>query len=225
MGTGVHDGHRERMKRRFIQAGLEGFNDHNLLEMLLFYAVPRKNTNELAHKLIEHFGSLTAVFEADFEELKTVEGVGDNVATLIKLAPQLGKRYLEEKSVPKNVISSISAAGEYFVAKFMFEVNEVAYALLLDSANGIIACKQISRGVVNATEVGVRMLVETAIKSNAASVIISHNHPAGPPLPSKEDEYCTELVRKALELVDIKLLDHIIVAGKEFQSLNKVGLM
>ena len=225
MGTGVHDGHRERMKRRFIQAGLEGFNDHNLLEMLLFYAVPRKNTNELAHKLIEHFGSLTAVFEADFEELKTVEGVGDNAATLIKLAPQLGKRYLEEKSAPKNVISSVNAAGEYFVAKFMFEVNEVAYALLLDSANGIIACKQISRGVVNATEVGVRMLVETAIKSNAASVIISHNHPAGLPLPSKEDEYCTELVRKALELVDIKLLDHIIVAGKEFQSLNKIGLM
>ena len=225
MGKGVHDGHRERMKRRFIQAGLDGFNDHNLLEMLLFYAVPRKNTNLLAHKLIEHFGSLTAVFEADFEELKRVEGIGDNAATLIKLAPQLGKRYLEEKSAPKNVISSVNAAGEYFVAKFMFEVNEAAYALLLDSANGIIACKQISRGVVNATEVGVRMLVETAIKNNAASVIISHNHPAGPPLPSKEDEYCTELIRKALELVDIKLLDHIIVAGKEFQSLNKMGLM
>lgn len=225
MGKGVHDGHRERMKRRFIQAGLDGFNDHNLLEMLLFYAVPRKNTNLLAHKLIEHFGSLTAVFEADFEELKTVEGIGDNAATLIKLAPQLGKRYLEEKSAPKNVISSVNAAGEYFVAKFMFEVNEAAYALLLDSANGIIACKQISRGVVNATEVGVRMLVETAIKNNAASVIISHNHPAGPPQPSKEDEYCTELIRKALELVDIKLLDHIIVAGKEFQSLNKIGLM
>ena len=225
MGKCVHDGHRERMKRRFVQAGLDGFNDHNLLEMLLFYAVPRKNTNLLAHKLIEHFGSLTAVFEADFEELKRVEGIGDNAATLIKLAPQLGKRYLEEKSAPKNVISGVNAAGEYFVAKFMFEVNEAAYALLLDSANGIIACKQISRGVVNATEVGVRMLVETAIKNNAASVIISHNHPAGPPLPSKEDEYCTELIRKALELVDIKLLDHIIVSGKEFQSLNKIGLM
>ena len=174
---------------------------------------------------MKHFGSFTAVLEADFEELKAVDGIGDNAATLIKLAPQIGKRYLEEKSVPKNIINNTSAAGEYLVAKYMFEVNEVSYALLLNSANGVIACKQISRGVVNATEIGVRMLVETAIKSNAASVIISHNHPDGLPLPSKEDEYCTSLIKKALELVDIKLLDHIIVAGKEFQSLNKAGLM
>lgn len=225
MGTGIHDGHRERMKSRFIQAGIDGFNDHNLLEMLLFYAVPRKNTNVMAHNLIKHFGSLTAVFEADFEALKEVEGIGDNAATLIKLAPQLGKRYLEEKSVPRNTVNNVSQAGEYFVAKFMFEVNESAYALLLDSSNGIIACKQISRGIVNATEVGVRMLVETAIKNNAVSVILAHNHPDGPPLPSKEDEYCTSLVKKALELVDVKLADHIIVAGKEFHSLNKSGLM
>lgn len=225
MGTSVHDGHRERMKSRFIQAGADGFNDHNLLEMLLFYAVPRKNTNELAHDILKHFGSLAAVFEASFEELKDVKGVGDNVATLIKLAPELAKRYLEEKSIPKNIINSTAAAGEYLVAKYMYEVNEISYALLLNSSNGLIACKQISRGIVNATEVGVRMLVETAIKNNATSVIISHNHPDGLPLPSKEDEHCTKLVAKALELVDIKLLDHIIVAGKEFQSLNKGGLM
>lgn len=225
MGTGVHDGHRERMKSRFIQAGADGFNDHNLLEMLLFYAVPRKNTNELAHDILKHFGSLAAVFEARFEELKDVKGVGDNVATLIKLAPELAKRYLEEKSIPKNIINSTAAAGEYLVAKYMYEVNEISYALLLNSSNGLIACKQISRGIVNATEVGVRMLVETAIKNNATSVIISHNHPDGLPLPSMEDEHCTKLVAKALELVDIKLLDHIIVAGKEFQSLNKGGFM
>lgn len=222
---GVHDGHRERMKSRFVQVGIDGFNDHNLLEMLLFYAVPRKDTNVLAHALLDHFGSLTAVLEADFEELKAVDGIGNNAATLLKLAPQISKRYLEEKSVPKSVINSAAAAGEYLVAKYLFEVDEVSYALLLNANHGLIACKQISRGVVNATEVGVRQLVETAIKNNASSVIISHNHPDGPPLPSKEDEYCTELVSKALSLVDIKLLDHIIVAGKEFQSLNKSGFM
>lgn len=225
MGTGVHDGHRERMKSRFIQAGPDGFNDHNLLEMLLFYALPRKDTNELAHDILNHFGSLTAVLEADIEQLKEVKGVGDNVATLIKLAPALAKRYLEEKSMPKSIINSTAAAGEYLVAKYMYETNEISYALLLNSSNGLIACKQISRGIVNATELGVRMLVETAIKSNASSVIISHNHPDGLPLPSKEDEHCTRTVAKALELVNIKLLDHIIVAGKEFQSLNKAGFM
>ena len=209
---GVHDGHRERMKSRFAEAGLDGFNDHNALEMLLFYAVPRKDTNELAHRLLKHFGSLAAVFEASHAELMRVDGIGENAATLIKLIPEISRRYLLTKSLPNKVIRRN-------------EVNEICYALLLNSSNGIIACKQISRGVVNATEVGIRMLVEAAIKNNAVSVIIAHNHPGALPLPSKEDEYCTRLVKKALELVDIKLLDHIIVGGKEFQSLNKHGLM
>lgn len=222
---GVHDGHRERMKSRFAEAGLDGFNDHNALEMLLFYAVPRKDTNELAHRLLKHFGSLAAVFEASHEELMRVDGIGENAATLIKLIPEISRRYLLTKSLPNKVIRRSEDAGAYFVAKFMYEVNEICYALLLNSSNGIIACKQISRGVVNATEVGIRMLVEAAIKNNAVSVIIAHNHPGALPLPSKEDEYCTRLVKKALELVDIKLLDHIIVGGKEFQSLNKHGLM
>ena len=203
---GVHDGHRERMKSRFVEAGLDGFNDHNALEMLLFYAVPRKDTNELAHRLLKQFGSLASVFEAKHEELMRVDGIGENAATLIKLIPEVSRRYLLTKSLPTKVIRRSEDAGAYFVAKFMYEVNEICYALLLNSSNGIIACKEISRGVVNATEVG-------------------HNHPGALPLPSKEDEYCTRLVKKALELVDIKLLDHIIVGGKEFQSLNKNGLM
>lgn len=222
---GVHDGHRERMKSRFVEAGLDGFNDHNALEMLLFYAVPRKDTNELAHRLLKQFGSLASVFEAKHEELMRVDGIGENAATLIKLIPEVSRRYLLTKSLPTKVIRRSEDAGAYFVAKFMYEVNEICYALLLNSSNGIIACKEISRGVVNATEVGIRMLVEAAIKSNAAAVIIAHNHPGALPLPSKEDEYCTRLVKKALELVDIKLLDHIIVGGKEFQSFNKNGLM
>lgn len=222
---GVHDGHRERMKSRFAEAGLDGFNDHNALEMLLFYALPRKDTNELAHRLLKHFGSYWAVFEASYEQLCAVDGIGENAATLIKLVPEIGKRYLQTKSIPDNVISSSDAAGRYFVSKFMYETNEVSYALLLSSTNSIIACKQISRGIVNATEISVRMLVEAALKCNAVSVIIAHNHPGAPAIPSKEDEYSTQLVKKALALLDIKLLDHIIVNGKEFQSLNKAGVM
>ena len=154
-----------------------------------------------------------------------VDGIGENAATLIKLIPEVSRRYLLTKSLPTKIIRRSEDAGTYFVAKFMYEVNEICYALLLNSSNGIIACKQISRGVVNATEVGIRMLVEAAIKNNAVSVIIAHNHPGALPLPSKEDEYCTQLVKKALELVNIKLLDHIIVGGREFQSLAKHGIM
>ncbi len=222
---GVHDGHRERMKSRFVEAGLEGFNDHNALEMLLFYAVPRKDTNELAHRLLKHFGSLAGVFEASYEELLQVDGIGENTATLLKLVPAVSQRYLMTKYLPEKTVKSSSDAGKYFVARFMYEVNEMAYALLLNSSNGVIACKQISSGIVNATEISIRMLVEIALKNNAAGVIIAHNHPGAQPFPSKEDEHSTELIRKALDLVDIKLLDHIIVGGKDYRSLTKMGVM
>lgn len=221
----VHDGHRERMKSRFAEAGLDGFNDHNALEMLLFYAIPRKDTNELAHRLLRKFGSLAAVFEASHAELMAVDGIGESAATLIKLVPEVSRRYMLTKSLPAKSIRRPEDAGPYFVAKFMYEVNEVAYVLLLNASNGIIACRELSHGVVNATEIGIRTLVEAAIKSNAASVIIAHNHPGAMPLPSKEDEYSTHLIKKALDLVNIKLLDHIIVSGKDYHSLNKYGLM
>lgn len=113
---GVHDGHRERMKSRFVEAGLDGFNDHNALEMLLFYAVPRKDTNELAHRLLKNFGSLAAVFEASHAELMHVDGIGENAATLIKFIPEISRRYLLTKSLPNKVIRRNEDAGEYFVA-------------------------------------------------------------------------------------------------------------
>lgn len=110
---GVHDGHRERMKSRFVEAGLDGFNDHNALEMLLFYAVPRKDTNELAHRLLKQFGSLASVFEAKHEELMRVDGIGENAATLIKLIPEVSRRYLLTKSLPTKVIRRSEDAGAY----------------------------------------------------------------------------------------------------------------
>ena len=222
---GIHDGHRQRMKDRFTEVGLEGFNDHNALELLLFYAVGRKDTNELAHKLLRHFGSLPAVLEADYEELCAVEGIGQNTAVLLKLVPQISRRYAEQVAIPKKEIRSPEAAARYFTAKFMYETEELSYAMLLDNADRIIACKRISNGIVNATELAIRMLIEIAMKNKAASVIIAHNHPHGMPLPSREDEYCTELVRKALELVEIKLNDHIIVGESSFYSLKMNGLM
>lgn len=222
---GVHDGHRQRMKERFAEAGLDGFSDHNALEMLLFYALPRKDTNELAHKLIEHFGSLAAVLEADYEDIRKVDGIGDSAAVLLKLIPEISRRYMLSISAPKRRIDGVETAGQYFVSKFMYEVNELCYALLLDNDCSVIACRQISSGVVNATEVGLRKLVEEAMKYHAANVIIAHNHPHGMPMPSKEDEYCTGLVKNALEMMNVKLVDHIIVGSGNYCSLSAKGLM
>lgn len=222
---GIHDGHRQRMKSRFSEAGLDGFNDHNALEMLLFYAIPRKDTNELAHKLLKHFGSLPAVLEADYKALSEVEGMGESAAVLLKLVPAISRRYMEQISIPKKSIGSAGEIGKYFLSKFMYEPDEVAYALLLDNANRVITCKEISKGIVNATEIGIRMLVELAMKHKAASVIIAHNHPSGLPNPSREDESCTELVKNALDIVGIELLDHIIVGGGVYYSMKTNGVM
>ena len=222
---GEHDGHRERMKSRFVEAGLDGFNDHNALEMLLFYALPRRDTNILAHRLLKQFGSLDGVLEANYEELRAVDGIGDNAAVLLKLIPEVSRRYMMRKSLPIKRITCVADAGNFFVARFAYEVNEMAYAMLLNASNGIIACKKMGGGVVNATEVGVRMLVEAAIKSNAVAVIIAHNHPGALPVPSKEDEYSTTVISNALGLVDIKLLDHIIVGAGTYRSLAQCGFM
>lgn len=222
---GVHDGHRQRMKSRFLEAGLDGFNDHNALEMLLFYALPRKDTNELAHKLLNHFGSLAAVLEADQKALSEIDGIGENAAVLLKLIPSISRRYMEEVMAPRKSVESAEQLGRYFIAKFMYFQDEVCYALLLDNANRVITCKQISKGVVNATEVGVRTLIELAMKYRASGVIIAHNHPNGMPEPSCEDEDCTVTVQNMLNVVGVKLIDHIIVGGGVYYSFKQCGVM
>lgn len=222
---GVHEGHRQRIKDRYAETGLEGFNDLTALEFLLFYAVPRKDTHELAHELMDRFGSFTGVLEADMDELRSVNGIGDNAAMLLSLIPQISRRYMERKTLPQRQIKNSTDAAQFFVSKFAYEYNEVAYAMFLDSRHCIICTKQMSRGVVNGLELSVRSLVEACLKLHAQSVIIAHNHPNADIEPSSEDEYFTVSLKKALFLVDIDLLDHIIVSGNEYLSLKSIGLM
>ena len=222
---GVHDGHRERMKSRFREAGANAFDDHNLLEMLLFYAVPRRDTNELAHALIARFGSYSAVLEASIEELMTVDGIGENAAVLIKLVPEMNKRYMHRSNSDFSAISSSKAAGKYFVSKFAYETVEVAYAMYLDAKSRVIACREISRGVVNGTNISIRAIAEQALSCKASSVIIAHNHPDGTPMPSAEDELTTQKIKVALGTVGIKLADHIVVGGEQYVSFVDYGLM
>ena len=222
---GIHDGHRERMKKRFAEGRLSGFDDINALEMLLFYALPRQDTNALAHRLIDRFGSLARVLSADMAELESVDGIGENAAMLICLVTQINKRYLESRSIEKQRITSIADAGEYFIAKFAYETCEISYALLLNNSGGIIACREIGRGVVNAANIRVRRLVELAIEHKAASVIVAHNHPDGETQPSVEDELSTSSMRSALGLVGVKLIDHIIVSGDRFFSFADMHIL
>lgn len=222
---GVHDGHRARMKARFVRSGLDNFDDHSVLELLLFYAVPRRDVNELAHALLDHFGTLDAVFEASCEDMMRVPGVGENVATLLTLIPQVGRRYQMAKRRQQTILRSSEDAGHYLVPLYLYERTEVVYLLCLDAKGGLISCREVGRGVVNAAEVSVRAIVETALSQKAVSVILSHNHVDAYALPSREDELTTRRIRDALLLVGITLADHIIVCGEDYVSFADSGLL
>lgn len=222
---GIHEGHRNRLKARYRDHGLDNFNDVNVLELLLFYAIPRKDTNELAHALLDHFGSLDRIFEASVPELEEVPGIGENTALLITLVPQITRRYLMAKGNCICSITSSAEAGKYLVPRLMFEKEEKLLLLCLDAKKSVISCVTLGSGVINAVDVNVRKVVENAVRNRASSVILAHNHPSGVALPSREDERITREIASALKLVGIPLDDHIIVAGDDFVSFADSGLI
>jgi len=220
---GIHDGHRERLKKRFTQQGLDGFADHNVLELLLFYALPRGDTNPVAHRLMNRFGTLAAVFDATEEELVKVDGIGENAARLIKMIPQMSRRYLMSKSNMENIITNTDEAGQFIVPRFYGERDEVVYIICLDAKCKVLYSGLLARGSVNSTNVSIRKIVETAIAYNATGVILAHNHTSGVAIPSREDGEVTLKVQAALDAVDVLLADHIIVADDDFVSMRDSG--
>ena len=218
-----HSGHRRRMRERFLSHGLDNFDDHNVLELLLFYALPRQDTNRLAHRLMEHFGSLDAVLDATVEELTAVEGVGPGAAVLLKLVPDVGRRYQIRKNEPGRILSDTEAVGRYLVPRFLGQRDEVALLVCLDAKLKVLCCREVGRGDVSSARLNLRRVVETALGQNAAAVILAHNHVSGIALPSSEDLNTTTQVYQLLRQVNVILQDHIIVAGDDFISLRDDG--
>ncbi|MEG0940960.1 MAG: DNA repair protein RadC [Oscillospiraceae bacterium] len=221
----VHDGHRERMKNRLLEQGLDTFDDHNVLELLLFFSVPRQDTNPIAHELLDHFGSLEAVFEAPAEELAKINGIGDNSVALLRLIPEVSRRYIMDKNKFDNIIDTTQKAGAFLVPRYMFERDEVVFVICLDAKCKIICCKELFRGVPNSAEVSIRKIAELALAKNATSVILSHNHTSGIAIPSIEDEFTTKRIKTALETMGITLTDHIIVAGDDYISMAESSII
>lgn len=219
----IHEGHRQRLKDRFRQEGLDGFNEVNALELLLFYCVPRSDTNPLAHRLVDHFGSFSAVLDASIEELEKVEGVGHNISTFLTFIPQLDRYYNDNKNKNVKVLTNVSQCGQYFRPKFINRKNEMVYMICLDAKCKVLACKELGEGSVNSAGVPIRRIVDVALKLNAASVILAHNHPGGLAVPSTDDIQTTVRVAQALAGVDVILTDHLVFADGDYVSMVDSG--
>lgn len=215
----MHKDHRKHTKDRFLSEGLDSFEPHNVLELLLFYSIPQKDTNETAHILINRFGSLSAVFDAPYDELLTVPGISEHSATLIKLIPAISRRYAMEKNSKVTKLSSIEDIGKYLVARYLGVTEETVLLLLLDNKFGLIDCVKVHEGSVNSSAITMRKLIETALFKRASMVVLAHNHPSGVALPSSDDLFTTQQVKRAFDLVEIGMLAHIIVAGDTFTNI------
>ena len=209
-----HSGHRSRIRVRFIKSGSDSFADHELLELLLFYALPRQNTNNIAHSLLERFGSINAIASASVDELLLVDGIGESAAVLIKLVMSLAKRYAFEELDSCKKFNTLEKVEEYAKTLFIGSTEELVYIMLLDNSFSLLDCSCVAFGSINEVRPIIRTIIERAIIKKASSVILLHNHPNGIAKPSENDFEFSHLVERELNIVGINLVEHIIVAGK-----------
>lgn len=215
-----HTGHRARVRARFLREGLDSFEEHNALELLLFYAIPQRDTNELAHKLINTFGSLSAVFDASAESLMQVGGISENTAVLIKLIPAMYGKYTRSKKNPDTLfLRSAEAAGEYFTSLFAGKSTEHFYAVCMNHKCKVLKTVLISDGTARETQINTRKLLEAAVHTGASNMLLAHNHPEGVAAPSVADVDETNKLFHMLKNAQVKLNDHFIISGDEWFSM------
>ena len=210
MADNAHNGHRDRLRKKFLDNSFDGLETHEILELMLYYAIPRKDTNPIAHKLID--------------KLKE-QGISENCAIYLKLIPQICRMYMEDKHNNSDKIIDIDNIGENLKYKFVGRDYEAVVLLLLDSKHKEVFCGVVNKGSVSACEVYVRKIIELAVQYNAKFAVLAHNHPSGVALPSNADILTTKKVYQALRLIDVVLIDHIIVADDDYVSLKESGFM
>ena len=216
----IHTDHRRRVKNRFRNEGLDHFEELHALELLLFYGLPREDTNPIAHDLLNKFGSLRNVLEAPVEQLMTVHKIGEHAAILLSLVKGIAQKYMisGDSEAPLNTMAD---CGSYLVNRFIGQRNEVVMLLCLDAKRAPLCCRIVSEGSVNAAEISTRKVVEAALAVNATSAILAHNHPSGIAVPSMQDIVTTRRMGAALSAVDIILEDHFVVADQDYVSLRE----
>lgn len=218
MAEEVHKNHRARIRERFMEHGLDNFADHEVLELLLYYAIPRGDVNPLAHRLINEFGSLASVLEAMPADLCKVQGVGESVAAFLHVMPSMFQRYQLSK-IKEKCYDTPEKLAVFLMSYYTGKPRELATAILLDNSCRLIRICEVGEGSPSAVKVNVRQLMQCALQYNAANVVLAHNHPRGECRPSRADISQTSHLRELLKKINVSLVDHIIVAEDQWTSL------
>lgn len=221
MDKELHEGHRARMAEKYRSGGSDVCADHELLEMLLYYSIPRVNTNETAIRLLRRFGSMSAVLSAPIRELTAVEGVGEKSARLIRLCGDVAMRADREGEKKRRRFTDLDEVGEYLVAALDGLSRERVLVLLLGDGNELLACENLGEGAVNTADVNIRQIMEYAILRKAAKIVLAHNHPNGDLTPSDSDVTTTLQLHRACMPLDIELVEHILVADGQYHFIIK----
>ena len=220
----MHEGHRSRLKKKFLLNDMDYFEDHEALELILFYAIPRKNTNDVAHNLLKKFGSVDQILDAPIKILQEVEGVGESAAILIKSISSIIRIYLERKYSGSENYLSLKDLSDKLVLKFTSRLEEVVAIALVDAKGKLIYDGIVNKGSVSAVEIYARKIIELIVLYNASGVMLAHNHPSGFALPSSDDIETTKKLSDILKSMKVELLDHIIVADGDYISLRESGM-
>ncbi|MCK5129252.1 MAG: DNA repair protein RadC [Clostridiales bacterium] len=221
----IHKDHRQRVYERLEKEGLGSFADHEILEILLFFTIPRKDVNPLAHKLLEEYGSISSIMDASINDLIKTRGISKRSAVLLTMIPSILRRYNLDKIQPRELIDTIEKSCKYTKALMIGKFNETCYLICLDSKSKLISSAFIKEGTQNELQISSKSVVVAATKHEASSVILAHNHPRGNCKPTSEDILATKKVALALGVIGIPLLDHIIVVGDKTFSFKREKIM
>lgn len=224
---GIHNGHRKRAKQRFLASNGADFCEHEILELLLFYGIPRRNTNEIAHRLQERFGTISRMAEASVDELKLVEGVGDNSAILLKLVLSLAKSYAKEMKKESKRLSNVELAVSHARSVTMGATKEVLYATFMDNSLNVIDTSLIAVGAIDEVSPLIRTIIELCVLKRATAVLLVHNHPNGCVEASLADVDFTSLLERELNIIGVHFVEHLIVDTKSYnpilRGIRRVG--
>ncbi len=216
-----HEGHRERLREKFLKNGMDALNSHEILEFLLFYVHPRANTNEIAHELIHRFGSVKGVLDADYEELLQVPGVGHRAATLLTFLPRLLSVYTAD-GLPE-CLADTQQRCRFFQSRLLFETSEVVLLACLNDKLEVLRCAVVGRGAPEHVQIDHQALMRAILFTRCTCAVLGHNHPMGVAVPSFEDVRVTEEIRNFLKTAGVTLYDHIIAAGGKVISMRETG--